>query len=119
MDSLSPRKAVSPKQALGPCCLLHLSPPGLNQRCISGFVTVTALCLSWNLVLSNPVRLALDGGLSLRVLVRSRRLLSREQHCKGGRTVTSPVIVSLGDELWNTPESSVFVYFRCDQRPQL
>lgn len=113
-DSLSPRKAVSPKQALG-CCLLHLSSPGLNQRCVSGFMAVTPLCLSWNLVLSNPVQLALDGGLSLcgswsvagdcsvmRSIVRRRRI---------GK---SPVTVSLVDALWNTPESSIFVYFRCD-----
>lgn len=119
-DSLSPRKAGSPKQALGPRCLLHLSPPGLNQRCVSGFVAVTPLCLLWNLVLSNPVQLALDGGLSpcgswslawdgsvMGSFVRRRR------------TSTSLVIVGLGDELWNSPESSIFVYFRCDQRPQL
>lgn len=114
-NSLSPRKAVSPKQALGPRCLLHLSSPGLNQRCVSGFVAVTPLCLSWNLVLSNPVQLALDGGLSLCgswSVAGDCSVMSSV--VRRGRIGKSLVTVSLGDALWNTPKSSIFVYFRCD-----
>lgn len=81
-------------------------------------MAVTPLCLLWNLVLSNNVQLALDGGLSLRILVLSGGLLSYGQLCKGGEG-QAQVTVGLGDELWKSPESSIFVYFRCDQRPQL
>lgn len=79
-----PQGKQCPPNSLDPCCLLHLSPPGLNQRCVSGFVAVTPFCLLWNLVLSNNVQLTLDGGLSLRILVLSGGLLSYGQLCKGG-----------------------------------
>lgn len=115
-----PQGKQCPPNRLGPCCLLHLSPPGLNQRCVSGFVAVTPLCLSWNLVLSNPAQLALDGGLSLCGSCSVAGDCSvMSSIVRRGRIGKSPVTVSLGDALWNTPESSIFVYFRCDQRPQL
>lgn len=70
-------------------------------------------------MLSDPVQLALDWGtVSLWILVLSVGRLSYGQLCKEEKDRHKSVTVGL-DELWNSPESSIFVYFRCDQRPQL
>lgn len=92
---------------------LHLPPPGLNQRCISGFVTVTPLvsfvesgcCLimsSWHLTRNwlcvdpGPWYLAEDCSVMSSIVRR-------------GRIGTSWVTVGLEDELWKSPESSIFL----------